>query len=237
MRTPACRTDDREVPKRSVLRAPAGIATYRPVPVGRYGGVSAEQRQAQRRDRLLTAAVELFGTRGYADTTIQALCDKAGVALRTFYEEFGSREALLATVYDRISESVLAKTHGAIEGAGNDPRAVVRAGVTAYVEAITSDVKTARILIIETVGVSPALEKRRREVLNAFVKSTEAAALALRDRLPVVEGDDFATMARAFVGAADGLASEWLLSRGRLSAKRISDMLILMWMRTLRLER
>ena len=38
-----------------------------------YGGRTATQRRAERRQRLMTAALELFGTEGYPATSIERL--------------------------------------------------------------------------------------------------------------------------------------------------------------------
>ncbi|MGZ6827110.1 MAG: TetR/AcrR family transcriptional regulator, partial [Mycobacteriales bacterium] len=65
-----------------------------------YGGRSEEERRADRRARLVAAGLELFGTEGWAGATIERLCAGAGVATRSFYEEFSSREALLRAVYE-----------------------------------------------------------------------------------------------------------------------------------------
>ena len=44
-----------------------------------YGGRSPEERRADRRRRLLDAALDRFGTTGYASTSITELCSSAGV--------------------------------------------------------------------------------------------------------------------------------------------------------------
>src|SRR4029077_5184552 len=53
-----------------------------------YGGVSAEDRIAARRAKLLDAGLELFGTRGYATTGVKDVCREAGLTDRYFYESF-----------------------------------------------------------------------------------------------------------------------------------------------------
>lgn len=54
------------------------------------------------RERLLDAAVELFGERGYAATGIGAICDRAGLAKTALYHHFGNKEGLLAEVIERV---------------------------------------------------------------------------------------------------------------------------------------
>ena len=65
------------------------------------GGVTAIGRrltpsQASRRARLVDAAYELACDGGYAAVTIDAVCEKAGVARATIYHHFGSKDHLIA---------------------------------------------------------------------------------------------------------------------------------------------
>lgn len=54
------------------------------------------------RERLLDAAIELFGERGYAATGVGPICARAGLAKTALYHHFGSKENLLAFVIERI---------------------------------------------------------------------------------------------------------------------------------------
>src|SRR5260370_27125667 len=51
------------------------------------------------RQRLVRAALELFTTRGYHDTTTPLLAKKAGIAEGTIYRHFDSKEHLLNELY------------------------------------------------------------------------------------------------------------------------------------------
>jgi AcrR family transcriptional regulator len=181
-----------------------------------YGGKTAAERGAERREKLLDTGLELFGTIGYAATTIEALCADAGLNPRYFYEQFESREELLRAVYDRHVETVLATVIATIQGAPNDARGRLEAGLTAFVEATLADERAARINYFELVGVSRELEARRREVLRAYADLIAAETEVLRD----VEGlrgaaRDLRLAAMALVGATDGLIIDWLSGERR----------------------
>ena len=55
-------------------------------------GMDAEQRRAQRREQLLAAAFELFARDGYANTSIEQICQTAYVGNKAFYDLFDSKE-------------------------------------------------------------------------------------------------------------------------------------------------
>lgn len=59
----------------------------------------ARQRQAEEtRRRILTATRELFASRGYAGTTMEAIAEMAEVSPKTIAAVFGSKRAILAEV-------------------------------------------------------------------------------------------------------------------------------------------
>jgi AcrR family transcriptional regulator len=57
-------------------------------------------RVAETETRLVRAATELFVRNGYTATTLQAVADHAGVAVRTVYVRFGTKAALLKRAVD-----------------------------------------------------------------------------------------------------------------------------------------
>ena len=67
-----------------------------------YAGASREEREDARREQIIAAGIELFGTRGYRAATVGAICEVAGLNKRYFYESFATLEDLLVAVYERV---------------------------------------------------------------------------------------------------------------------------------------
>jgi AcrR family transcriptional regulator len=70
------------------MKAHLGTPAIDPIEAGdsrRYGGLSAGERRAGRRARLLEAGLEFYGMLGFRHTTIPQLCSSAGVTARHFY--------------------------------------------------------------------------------------------------------------------------------------------------------
>jgi AcrR family transcriptional regulator len=191
----------------------------------RYGGKTAAERREQRREQLLDAGLELFGTHGYANVTIEALCAGAGLNPRYFYEQFENRETLLGAVYDRHVQAVLRTVQSAVAGAPDDPPARLARGLTAFVTATLADERAARINYAEMIGVSPALEAQRRAVLRAYAELIATQASEFGDLPPLTTGDRRMT-AVALVGATDGLIIDWLSSEPRPPQDRIVETLL-----------
>lgn len=173
--------------------------------------MSPDEREADRRRRLLDAGLGQFGTSGYARTTIEGLCAGAGVTPRHFYDEFGGREALLVAVFDEIVGWVTEAVGAALAAAPEDPVARVRAGIGAFLHAMLDDPRRARVACVEIVGVSPEVEAHRRTVLHAF------AALITGEAARLAEGRrDFSPAALALVGGTNELVVEWVVGDRRL---------------------
>ncbi len=142
-----------------------------------WRGQTTEERQAERRQRLIEAGIELFGTRGYANTPVKAICEEAGLTERYFYEAFEDREHLLDEIFSIVLTDCRQATLDAIRDSGDDLETSMRAGLSAFAHELTRDPRRARIQEIEVVGVSLALERKRRDSIHAF-----AAIVADRTR-------------------------------------------------------
>ena len=204
----------------------------------RYGGLSVAQRRAARRARLAHAGLELFGERGYAATTIEALCARANVTARHFYDEFASREALLSDVFDRVAREALACVDEAINAPGRSAVAVVRDGLGAYFTHITSDPRRARLLVMEVAGVSRALEVHRRAIMTTFIAQMVAAVRRLEEA-GVAPTVDVKLLSAALVGASAELTIEWVLAAEpeRPPVAALVDLMSAVWIRSLQLDR
>ena len=60
------------------------------------------------RARLLNAALELFATRGYASTPVDAIADAAGVSAGLLYYHFDSKSAVLFAIFEQSLTDVQA---------------------------------------------------------------------------------------------------------------------------------
>ncbi len=69
-------------------------------------------------DRVLDAAVESFGTRGYDATSLDALAAELGIRKQTILYWYPSKEALLAAVIDRCAAELSTALEDALDRAG-----------------------------------------------------------------------------------------------------------------------
>lgn len=179
----------------------------------RYGGLTSQERDAQRRQRLADAALELFGTVGYAATSIDAICATAGVSTRNFYDYFANSEALLIAVYDQIMGEAFDAIAEALPPNGTIEEQV-RAALGAFVSVMLDDDRKARVNFIEVIGVSPTVEARRRQIIRDFA---DVVATFARDhmRQGTIPARETQTGALALIGAVQEVLRDWVTGTDR----------------------
>jgi AcrR family transcriptional regulator len=134
-----------------------------------YGGVSAERRRADRRERLLEAGLELFGTRGVAATTVGEVADRAGVIKRYFYENFQNLDELFdAVITETIAQVDEVVAHAAASSGDTKQRA--RAALTAFVDFMAANPHAGRMLMRETLSPRGGVAARRQHLVDRSVE-------------------------------------------------------------------
>jgi AcrR family transcriptional regulator len=128
-----------------------------------YRGVSAEDRRAQRRGRLIEAALDVLGADGIANTTMTAVSARAGLTERYFYESFRDRQELLVAVFDACMKDLDAAILLALGDAAPSLLDHARAVAGALIEVLTDDPRKAR-LHAESIGEAALREPRARAV-------------------------------------------------------------------------
>jgi AcrR family transcriptional regulator len=157
-----------------------------------YSGVSAADRVAERRVRLLDAALDLIGSDGWAAATMTAICRRAGLTERYFYESFRDRDALYVALLDALAAEVETAVLGALRSGG------LEASARALLDVLLGDPRKGRAALLEGLG-SEVAQRRRREVLASF------------ERLAVEVGTATTPVgAVALVGAVDELLTRRL---------------------------
>lgn len=175
---------------------------------GTYRGVSAEDRAAERRERLLEATLAVWADPTGTRPTMTRICAEAGLTERYFYESFRSLDDALTAVMDRIATEIEEVSLAAGDAAGDDPAARARASVLAFVEYLTADPRKGRVAIIEA-GAMPGLRARRTQLLRHFAHRSAQEA---RDIYGVGgwgprEGEIAGLL---FIGGMAELVSAWL---------------------------
>lgn len=160
---------------------------------------------AQRRELLLSAAAELFATRGYHAADIESITAAAGVTKVIAYRAFGSKQTLYQTLLDQHRDELLATLVASQQLEHADVPKQIRAGLDAWFAYVESHPFAWRLLFRDTTGLAE-LEAHHRQM------RTQARAVIgqlLIEHLSVAT-TDAAPTAEFLRSAIVGLALWWL---------------------------
>jgi AcrR family transcriptional regulator len=155
-----------------------------------HAAVSADKAPRTERGRktvrkLLEAAAQEFGARGYHEAAITGITQRAGVALGTFYTYFESKEELFRALVRDMSRATRAHVAEAVRGAP-DRLAAERLGLAAFI-AFTREHPELYRIIEEAQFVA---EDVYREHYLTFVEGYRRNLSAARDRGEIAGGPD-----------------------------------------------
>lgn len=197
-----------------------------PTPPRTYGGRTADQRAAQRHAALLEAAFDLVAEEGWRTLRIEALCRRASLNKRYFYEAFGDIDAVVAAVTGRLAGEAITVTLAQVHaGEDRSSDATVRRAVTAFVEHLTDDPRRARVLF----GALPADAAAARH-RSAAIREVIVTVVSEGRQLHDVPDDAFAqTAASMLVGGTSQAILDWLDGRIDCSRTAFVDRVVVLW--------
>jgi AcrR family transcriptional regulator len=70
------------------------------------GDTTADGRRTDTRDRIRTAALEVFSERGWEGATLREVADRLGITRPALYYHFASKEAILDSIHAELARSV-----------------------------------------------------------------------------------------------------------------------------------
>lgn len=197
-----------------------------PQPQRVYGGASAPDRQARRRESLLDAALSLIAEQGVAGVTLRAVTRRAGVGSRYLYESFTGCDDLVLAAYDQQIGVLLARYARVAVDTPTGIAERIEGNVDATVAFLAEDPRRGRMLVES--DSSAALRERRRQMIGAVAQTMVDQAEQL---LPANTTPHDRLMLRSHVLAAGclDLATEWVRGTFDLTeqefARTLTDML------------
>lgn len=167
---------------------------------------STEARKDARRRTILEAATRLIGSHGYHATTVPMIVAEADSSVGSFYAHFRNKEDVFAAVLEDIGGRLFNVMKEA-EEKYPDPLMCIPCSIEALFLFLAEHPLEARILIIESSGVSPRLEQIGRSMLRQHVDHVREKLEEASNQVTV---SDPLAASRCMVGAVYESLISWL---------------------------
>jgi AcrR family transcriptional regulator len=179
---------------------------------------------AERRRRLLDAALEVVDARGFHGLTVEAVARRAGVTRPVVYDLFGDLGGLLLALAEREEAAALATLAAIVpaDPAGRAPDELLVGTIESFLAAVRRAPRTWRLVLRPPEGTPPALRARitdSRRRLAEQVTGLLDWGLAERGG---PHGLDHEILARLLIAAAEDAARLVLAHPRRFPPSRIA---------------
>ena len=175
---------------------------------------------AERREQLLTVALDVFGRKGYHETSMNDVADAAGITKPVLYQHFESKRELYLALIDEAGTRMISSFSHLADMANG--RARTEQGFLAYFQWVHDDNDSFQLLF-------GSGSRRDPEFSEASGKYTSMVADVIEPLINAdIDSDHRRTLAHALVGLAEGV-SRRLIRLGnefdpKTVAKQVSDL-------------
>lgn len=121
-----------------------------------------QEKSQQTMQELMTSAIELFGTKGFANTSVSEITDHAGYAKGSFYRHWNSKDDLFLQIVEQKFRQYRATRHDRVQKAP-DLRAAMHI-IWDFLETIVADRNWSAIFLEFTIHA--ATSESLRKLLN-----------------------------------------------------------------------
>ena len=149
-------------------------ASLTPLPRGRHQLSRREVEQSQRL-RLAVAMAEACADSGFANTSVKAVLERAGVSRLTFYELYADKLECFLEALDLVGEVLVDQLRQALGGEQGDPVDQAVAAVDRYLDTIAGNLAFARLYIVEAHAAGPMALTRRAQLQSRIVDGLAGA--------------------------------------------------------------
>jgi AcrR family transcriptional regulator len=120
------------------------------------------------RARIIAALTEETAENGYRAVTVAAIVKRAGIARKTFYDNFKSKEECFLAAQEMAMATALERV---VEAAGTHEHwpQRIHAGLTAFLDYVAAEPALARTCMVEALTAGPAAVEYHEESQQAFV--------------------------------------------------------------------
>ena len=185
------------------------------------------------KSRILDAALEVFSTKGYHDTSVDEIVERSETSKGSVYFHFPNKQSLFLALVDKFADLLERRVTEAIAGE-DEGIARVRAALEATLKCFDQYRPLAKILLVQAVGLGSVFEDKRMAVQDRMARLIRVyldQSVAVGDIAPI----DSEVVAYAWMGAINEIVIRWVYT-GQPEPERILSTLLPMLLHSIGYE-
>lgn len=186
-----------------------------------FKGMSLSERKQARREKLIEAGIEAYGTHGFFAVTVKDICTEAKLTERYFYESFKKSDELFQTIFLKLIDQLQHNVTQAIMQASTDPRKMIEAGLTALLTTLKDNPGMARIIYIDAMLVQELHNQATiHETMSRFDRMIHAFVMLMMPNINRSERE-ISMISTGLNGYVTQIAIRWVVSGFKLSIEEV----------------
>lgn len=168
-------------------------------------------KKADKHQKILAAAIHVFGEKGFFNARISDIAKEAKVADGTIYLYFNNKYDILLTLFEEEIGKIIVQIKEAIDKE-TDPREMLRIFAHNHLRLVIEKKELAEVLQMELRQISQPIKQYRNtsfadyvNIISGIIRLGQEMKVFRNDLMPGI-------MKRAFFGALDEMSRLWILN-------------------------
>jgi len=192
--------------------------------------VAAQSKKRDKRRHILEAAVSVFAQAGFHKSRVSDIAREADVADGTIYLYFKSKDDILISIFEATMSEMIERVETAISGI-DDPLERLRTFALNHMDNVESNRAVAKVLLVELRLSNTFMKEYKPTRLQSYMDVIGRLIAEGQERGTVRQDVNPTIIRRAFFGALDEIAMQWILTPGaryglQESAEQIADLYV-----------
>lgn len=153
------------------------------LPRGRHS-LSPEAVKDSQRGRMLRAVALAVAEKGYGETVVTDVIERAHVSRKTFYEHFADLQDCFRQAHATACDTLLAEVVEASRTGPQEGFETIRSGISGYFELIAAEPEMTQAFFADAVAAGPAVALKRKETMASLAALVLAGYRLARDGDP-----------------------------------------------------
>ncbi len=137
------------------------------LPRGRHSLEPSEVMDSQR-GRMLRAVALAVAEKGYGETVVTDVIERAHVSRKTFYEHFADLQDCFRQAHVTACDTLLATVVEASRTGPQDGFGAIRSGIRGYFDLIAGEPEMTQAFFADAVAAGPAVAQKRKETMSSL---------------------------------------------------------------------
>ncbi|MDT8717516.1 TetR/AcrR family transcriptional regulator [Clostridium sp. 19966] len=177
-----------------------------------------ELKKDEKRKLIFKTAAKVFAEKGYHQTSVKDITDRAEVSVGTFYLYFRNKEDLFEKLYDEMEQIINNIKNYAMQKKVNNAAERFANVIAASVWTYETFRELSKIMLIEAVGLNPRFEKKYADIMVKSCAGMEATLKDLKDK-GIIDVPDTKVAAIGCEGAFNHAIIYWLRTEEKADLK------------------